>query len=371
MGTFGTGLYSCDIAEDLRTICGEVFAVYDKDTATRLVLEEFKDIVHQGYIDNEYASFWYALADWQWKRGLLANDVRDKALELLEARAGMDEWEEDGSKNDIRKRNAVLDKLYAQLQTPPPLAKPPKIHLSKPKHKAGDIIMFQTCTAEDDEYDTLWKIKQLTPPFVYLEKQISESAYEDIDGTDRHGCYMAILCVGTVKEQYSSCIPDKFNEHSVYVWYDYCSKAQPTVADLQNCGFLPHITVDYEDFNASKYSSLEWTYKFTIQLESFKTKEKSDCKYFRKEACPSEAERFNTLLSAKKYSDDYVSPFELFHAYDSAWEESERAKISGIPIDNLLDVNLQNPKLKTPIEATKARKKWAREFCKSLKIPTE
>ena len=32
MGAWGTGLYSCDIAEDLKILCQDVYAVYDIGT---------------------------------------------------------------------------------------------------------------------------------------------------------------------------------------------------------------------------------------------------------------------------------------------------------------------------------------------------
>ncbi len=362
MGVWGPALYSCDIADDLKTMCQDVFAVYDKDKATQLIFEEYEDIINQDYVDNEYASFWYALADWQWKHGLLSDDIRGKALELLEKYAGMEEWEDEGNKSNIRKRIAVLDKLKHQLQSEQPPLKLPKIHIFKPKHKAGDIVIFKTCTNENDEYNNLWKIENLKPPFMYLDKKISESEYDNIKGTDRHDCYMAVLCVGTVKEPYSEYISDIFNEHSIYVWYDYCSETLPEISDLQKCGFLPYILIDYEDYNTSKYASLEWCYKFTLILETFKNNDNSICTCFKKEVCLSETERFNTLFSIKNYSKDYGSPLDLISAYELLWEESERAKISGIPIDNLLDANKKNPDFKTPRETTEAHKKWVKEY---------
>ena len=143
MGTWGTGLYSCDIAEDVKLACNDVFAFYDVKKGNEIILNTFKDVVNQECDDNEAASFWYALADWQWKHGILTEEIRTKALMLLENYTGIKEWETFGNTRDVKQRRVVLDKLSRQLLLRQPDVKLPKATLAKPKHKCGDIIIFK------------------------------------------------------------------------------------------------------------------------------------------------------------------------------------------------------------------------------------
>ena len=68
MGTWGSGLYSNDIAEDVRDMCNEIFPFVDIKEGNKILFTEFSEIVNLSITDNDSASFWYALADWQWKK---------------------------------------------------------------------------------------------------------------------------------------------------------------------------------------------------------------------------------------------------------------------------------------------------------------
>lgn len=142
MGTWGTGIYACDIAEDVKLACNDVFAFYDVKKGNEIILNTFKDVVDQEWDDNESASFWYALADWQWKHGILTEEIRTKALMLLENYTGIEEWETGSNTSDVKKRRVVLDKLSRQLLLSQPDVKLPKVTLAKPKHKFYYLSSF-------------------------------------------------------------------------------------------------------------------------------------------------------------------------------------------------------------------------------------
>ena len=92
MGSWGPGLYSNDTSGDVRDICNEIYPLVGIEKGTELILEEYSEIVNSDIIDNDYADFWYALADWQWKHGILSDDIKQKTIELLEAHTGIEEW---------------------------------------------------------------------------------------------------------------------------------------------------------------------------------------------------------------------------------------------------------------------------------------
>lgn len=360
MGTWGTAIYSSDIASDVRNACKEIFAFYTVEEGNNIILSEFKDIVEQSYIDNEYASFWYALADWQWKHGMLTDDIRNKTLELLEDYAGIDEWIEDGNLKDAEKRKKILAALKTQLNLPQPQYKKPKISLVRPKHKPGDIIIFKPSTKPlTDCWPSVWEIDNLCWPHAYDSQIFLETPYENIPCCDARGKHLAILCIGSVKEQHSQYLDNVFDEYSLYVWYDYLSDKKPTVHELKSCGFLPSILIEWKDFNKRITESVNWIYTFTLCSENFRIGE--SISEFSKIQDTTEAERFFDLFSQKKYSSNYRGAFELFSVYSTVFEEKIRASLANDQIDNLLNINVTNPKLASPSKMDQQRKEFLKK----------
>lgn len=356
MGTWGTALYSCDIADDVRDTCKEIFSFYDIEEGNKKIFSIYTEVIEQDYIDNEYASFWYALADWQWKHGMLTEFIKNKTLELLNIYAGLEEWIDTGNPKDIYKRKSVLNTLKAQLLSPQPPYKKPKMNIVHPKHKPGDIIIFQAPCYKELKNSSIWRIESFTVPLMFESPKFSESNFKDIKGYDAQGKYMAILCVGSVKERHSQYVDNIFDERSVYVWYDYLSVEKPTQDMLRSCGFLPLINWQLKDFNKNITKSLSWTYTFTLTCESFRVNREISEIFKLKDT--NEVERYRTLFSQKKYSLDYCGGFCLFSMFSSAFKEKNRAELINEQIDNLLYSNIVNPTLLSPAEVDEAFQKY-------------
>lgn len=356
MGTWGTGIYSNDTAGDVRDACKDIFAFYDVEEGNQKLFDFFKEVLQQEYIDNDYASFWYALSDWQWKHGMLTEYVKNKTVELLSGYAGIKEWEESGNVKDVIKRKKVLDSLKTQLEKPQPPVKKPKLSLVKPKHKPGDIIIFKA-TEYVDEWDSSWHIENFRPPFMFASKLISNSKSENINGYDAHGKYMAILCIDSQKESHSEYITGAFDEYSVYVWYNYLSEVKPSVEQLSFCGFLPMVDWILKDFNRGITDSISWIYQFTLMAESFKANSYIE---FENKKCrnKNEVNRFHQLFANKKYSKDYFGGFDLCGMFNTAFEEKNRMDLLNLKIDDLLDPKVKNPDFLTPSEIDEAYKKY-------------
>ena len=136
MGVWGTGLFSDDVACDIRNYYRELLEDEVEDSAaTRQTLEKFKS-----YLEEPDSIALIALAVTQSKLGRLEPDVRDRALALLDAGADLAAWEEDNPKL-LPKRRTVLEKARAQLIGPQPKRKrvrPPKRELCG--LAAGDVL---------------------------------------------------------------------------------------------------------------------------------------------------------------------------------------------------------------------------------------
>ena len=136
MGVWGTGLFSDDMACDIRDHYRELLEDgAEDDAATRLTSEKFG-----AYLDESGGVALLAFAVTQSKLGRLEPDIRDRALAVLDRGADLDVWERDNPKL-LSKRRAVLEKARAQLTGPQPLRRrlrPPKKITSG--LAAGDVL---------------------------------------------------------------------------------------------------------------------------------------------------------------------------------------------------------------------------------------
>ena len=140
MGTWGTELYqdddTCDIKEEYLNYLriGKT-----NEEALQEVISDNEEMIK----DDELGPlFWLALADTQWKYGRLTNDIRDRALEVIDSGKDLERWKED--KKLFQKRKKVLEKLKEKLSTQqPPEKKVRKMTFERPNWKVGDVILYQ------------------------------------------------------------------------------------------------------------------------------------------------------------------------------------------------------------------------------------
>ena len=138
MGTWGTGLFSSDMARDIRDFYRERIEDGIEDAeATRLTLEKFRS-----YLDDpeEGPVLLVALAVTQSKIGRLDPAVRGRALAAIDRGADLATWAEENPKL-LPKRREVLNQARAQLTGDQPARKrlrpPPRPSCGL---VAGDIL---------------------------------------------------------------------------------------------------------------------------------------------------------------------------------------------------------------------------------------
>ena len=136
MGTWGTGLFSDDVACDIRDHYRQLLEDgVDDGAATRQTLEKFEP-----YLVEPDGVALVAFAVTQSKVGRLEPGVRDRALAIIAAGADLAVWERENPKL-LAKRRAALEKARARLTGPQPARKrlrPPKRVLSG--LAAGDVL---------------------------------------------------------------------------------------------------------------------------------------------------------------------------------------------------------------------------------------
>jgi hypothetical protein len=138
MGAWGPAVFSDDTACDVRSDYRELLEdQVPDDDAARQVIASYSHLD----ADEEHV-LWLALAAAQSKLGRLDDDVKARALDVIDTGRGLQLWEEAGPK-ELAKRNAALSKLREQLTGPQPARKTvrrPWRHVTDLER--GDVLAF-------------------------------------------------------------------------------------------------------------------------------------------------------------------------------------------------------------------------------------
>lgn len=136
MGTWGTALYSDDLAADvrneLRDLIGEGFTI---EAAVDRLRDEYP-------VDSdEIGVFWLAVADTAWRLGRPHTQATEEALRVITSESDLARWETPG---DRRRRDAVLRKLADQLRSAPPsLRKVAKPYREENDWSVGEVVGYR------------------------------------------------------------------------------------------------------------------------------------------------------------------------------------------------------------------------------------
>ncbi len=156
MGSWGTGLYSNDMGDDVKDeYLSKLKAGKSDEEALTEMLECYKEEMAD---DDDKYDIWFALADTMWKKGRLTNEVKSKALALIKEERLFNRFEDEKSKKD---RNKVLEKLEVQLKTEMPERK--KVPVHQPfitKWKPREVYLYQIKNPPEgkEEYEGWWVV---------------------------------------------------------------------------------------------------------------------------------------------------------------------------------------------------------------------
>ena len=140
MGTWGTALFSDDTAADIRDTYRDFIGDgLSGQQGTDALLREWGDQLRDPDVG---PVFWLALAATQWRCGRLEDRVKTKAREVIESGADLRRWRDDS--RDLKKREAVLQKLLEQLDSPQPAPrKIPKRFRDFSRWQVGEVIAYR------------------------------------------------------------------------------------------------------------------------------------------------------------------------------------------------------------------------------------
>jgi hypothetical protein len=145
MGAWGTGLYSSDMAEDMRAVVKSVLRLpFDEDRIVG-ILRDCEGRAADDPNDEDHTTFWLVLADQFEKRGVAHAPTREKAIAIIDRGDDLAMMEKRGMKPaDLRKRGTKLAELRARLAAAPRLSQP-RATISAPEPYTLDIGVLYAC----------------------------------------------------------------------------------------------------------------------------------------------------------------------------------------------------------------------------------
>ena len=144
MGTWGPGLYSNDIAKDLKSTITAVSGLpFNTNELVDIIASSFPEAANDAD-DEDHTTFWLVLADQFHRKGIVHPDLFDRAIDIVDSGKDLNMPSVTEMRaSDQRKREEALSKLRNQLAKPAP-SKTRKT-LSKPQPlilEIGDVVIF-------------------------------------------------------------------------------------------------------------------------------------------------------------------------------------------------------------------------------------
>ncbi len=147
MGTWNVSITGNDTAHDLRSEYTAAFFRYDVEEALQKINDYVRAKMFDETDEEEWCNYYYSLADFMWKKGILPDAVRAKAIEMIDSGFGLELWAEEGEKT-LNARKKKLAEFKEKLLSPQPPKKKIKPNLYTEKIFApGDIVAIKLQTA--------------------------------------------------------------------------------------------------------------------------------------------------------------------------------------------------------------------------------
>ena len=147
MGFWGTGLYAGDFACDLRSTVAAVVRLPFDSARLVEILCETEPAAANNPDDEEHGTFWIVVADQFAKRGIVSQQVREKALGIIDAGDDIATMQKLGlNPSDLRKRRKMLEEIRARIVSASS-DKPRKV-LKEPQPllmEIGDVLVYPVC----------------------------------------------------------------------------------------------------------------------------------------------------------------------------------------------------------------------------------
>jgi len=218
VGTWNASINGNDTAQDLKNEYQAAFFYNDVETALAKIDAYVRNMFDESD-EEEWSCYYYSLAEFMWKHGILTDEVRNRAVEMIDSGFGLDIWEAEG-KSILNKRKKVLAEFREKLLSPQPPKKKIRFNLHmKPIFQTGDLIALQLKTL-DKHYPA--------------HSKLGEDVFRGYDGK-----YIVVRKVGDEVNQYSSIEPQLKDYWAKFQLYNAIFDDCPSAEQLRNVPFVP------------------------------------------------------------------------------------------------------------------------------------
>ncbi len=172
MGTWGTGISSNDIYEDINY---RFFELYNQgmevSAITEKLIKENKELI-DSYEDQN--NFWITIAKSQWECKALDPKIYNRIKDIVESESDIKLWKKlDASKSDLIKRRKTLDNFLEKLSTQKKNARKRKGEKSKKAiFEKGDCLTFKL---SDGDFCGVFVLESEKESEFGLEQQINKA----------------------------------------------------------------------------------------------------------------------------------------------------------------------------------------------------
>lgn len=213
MGTWGVSITGNDTARDLYSEYTAAFYRYGVQEALVRIDRYVREEMFDESDPEEWCNYYYSLADFMWKKGILTPEVRDRAMEMIDSGFGLELWAEAGAKT-LAARQKALSAFKEKLLSPLPPKKKikPDAHLERILED-GDILAVQLQTAGK--------------PYTQSEERpLSEAEFHALDGK-----YVLMQLVSCTASWSSAIVPEVKDYWAMFRLFDGIYDSVPENVD--------------------------------------------------------------------------------------------------------------------------------------------
>ena len=218
MGVWSVSITGNDAAQDLKSEYQAAFFYYDIETALSKIDEYVRTVGFDESNQAEWCNYYYSLADFMWRKGILTVSIQNKAVQMIDNEFGLEHWAESGEKV-LSKRKKVLADFKAKLLSPQGAKKKIRVDLHLTSvFEIGDIVAFQ--------------VKTHDKTYLSNNSKFDEEFFKQADGK-----YFVVRKIKDHISYRSSIVPEVADHWIVFQLYSKIFEELPDVSALNNIGW--------------------------------------------------------------------------------------------------------------------------------------
>ena len=221
MGAWNVSITGNDTAQDLKYEYQAAFYYYDVETALEKLDAYVRTHICRESDEEEWCNYYYSLADFMWRKGILTDAVRDRAVRMIDEGFGLGLWAED--EKTLKKREKALAEFREKLLSPQGEKKKIRVKLYlESVFEVGDVVAFRLKTAD----------KPYIPEMYGKKTHFDEAFFKACDGK-----YVVMRKAKDDISYRSKVVPDVADHWIIFQLYGKIFDEVPTTDELPSVGW--------------------------------------------------------------------------------------------------------------------------------------